>query len=43
MAIHAQDEARMNARKRFRLEGDPSSHPVWRHGESALRRFSAAT
>jgi len=43
MAIHAEDEARMNARKGFLFERDPSSHPVWRYGESALRQFSAAT
>ncbi|KMS55146.1 dihydroorotase [Novosphingobium barchaimii LL02] len=36
VAIHAEDEARMNARKDFRVEGDPSSHPVWRDDESAL-------
>lgn len=36
VAIHAEDEERMNARKDFRVEGDPSSHPVWRDDESAL-------
>ncbi len=36
VAIHAEDEARMNARKDFRVEGDASSHPVWRDDESAL-------
>ncbi len=36
VAIHAEDEARMNARKDFRIEGDPSSHPVWRDDESAM-------
>jgi dihydroorotase len=36
VAIHAEDEARMNARKDFRVEGDPSSHPVWRDDESAM-------
>ncbi|MCK9544006.1 MAG: dihydroorotase, partial [Novosphingobium sp.] len=36
VAIHAEDEARMNARKDMRVEGDPSSHPVWRDDESAL-------
>jgi dihydroorotase len=36
VAIHAEDEARMNARKDLRVEGDPSSHPVWRDDESAL-------
>jgi len=36
VAIHAEDEARMNARKDLRIEGDPSSHPVWRDDESAM-------
>jgi len=36
VAIHAEDEARMNARLGERVEGDPSSHPVWRDDESAL-------
>ncbi|WP_336969921.1 dihydroorotase [Sphingobium aromaticiconvertens] len=36
VAIHAEDETRMNARKDFRVEGDPSSHPVWRDDESAM-------
>ena len=36
VAIHAEDEARMNARKGERVEGDPASHPVWRDDESAM-------
>jgi dihydroorotase len=36
VAIHAEDETRMNARKDERIEGDPSSHPVWRDDESAM-------
>jgi dihydroorotase len=36
VAIHAEDEARMNARADLRVEGDPASHPVWRDDESAL-------
>ena len=36
VAVHAEDEARMNARLGERVEGDPSSHPVWRDDESAL-------
>ncbi len=36
VAIHAEDEARMNARKDYRVEGDPASHPVWRDDESAM-------
>ncbi len=36
VAIHAEDEARMNARKDLRVEGNPGSHPVWRDDESAM-------
>lgn len=36
VAIHAEDEDRMNARAGERVTGDPSSHPVWRDDESAL-------
>ncbi len=36
VAIHAEDEARMNARTAYRVEGDPASHPVWRDDESAM-------
>lgn len=36
VAVHAEDEARMNARKNLRVEGDASSHPVWRDDESAI-------
>src|SRR3546814_4211988 len=36
VAIHAEDEARMNARKHLRIDGDDSSHPVWRDDESAM-------
>ena len=36
VAIHAEDEARMISRQGERIEGDPSSHPVWRDDESAL-------
>jgi dihydroorotase len=36
VAIHAEDEARMNARADERIAGDPSSHPVWRDDESAM-------
>ena len=36
VAIHAEDEARMQERKDLRVEGDVSSHPVWRDDESAL-------
>jgi dihydroorotase len=36
VAIHAEDEMRMQARLGERIEGDASSHPVWRDDESAL-------
>ncbi|SFR95944.1 dihydroorotase [Sphingomonas jatrophae] len=36
VAIHAEDEARMQARSGERVAGDPSSHPVWRDDESAM-------
>ncbi|WP_414901171.1 dihydroorotase [Sphingomonas flavalba] len=36
VAIHAEDEPRMNARVDERVPGDPSSHPVWRDDESAM-------
>ena len=36
VAIHAEDEARMNERADLRVAGDPSSHPVWRDDESAM-------
>ncbi len=36
VAIHAEDEFRMNDRAGERVEGDPSSHPVWRDDESAM-------
>ena len=36
VAIHAEDEARMQARMGERVDGDPSSHPVWRDDESAI-------
>ncbi len=36
VAIHAEDEERMRARKHLALEGKPETHPVWRDDESAL-------
>lgn len=36
VAVHAEDEARMQARLGERVPGDPASHPVWRDDESAL-------
>jgi dihydroorotase len=37
VAVHSEDEERMNARKGLREPGDPSSHPVWRDDESAIK------
>ncbi|MGJ0507524.1 MAG: dihydroorotase [Methylocystis sp.] len=36
-AFHSEDEERLNERKHLRVEGDPSSHPIWRDAETALR------
>lgn len=36
VAIHAEDEMRMQERAHLRVAGDPSSHPVWRDDESAM-------
>lgn len=36
-AFHSEDEERLNERKPLRVEGDPSSHPIWRDEETALR------
>jgi len=36
VAIHAEDEPRMQERKDLRVDGDPASHPVWRDDESAI-------
>jgi dihydroorotase len=37
VAVHSEDEHRLNERKALRVEGDPSSHPVWRDEVAALR------
>jgi len=36
VAIHAEDEFRMQERLGERVPGDPASHPVWRDDESAI-------
>lgn len=36
-SFHAEDEARLEERKKLRVEGDPRSHPVWRDEVVALR------
>ncbi|WP_332066091.1 dihydroorotase [Bartonella sp. CB189] len=37
VAFHSEDEARLNERKILRVEGDVSSHPVWRDEVTALK------
>lgn len=37
VAVHSEDEYRLNERRHLRVEGDPSSHPVWRDEVAALR------
>lgn len=37
VSVHSEDEPRLNERKGFRAPGDPSSHPVWRDPEVALK------
>src|SRR5262249_22895783 len=36
-AFHAEDEPRLEERKKLRVEGDPASHPVWRDETAALK------
>lgn len=36
-AYHCEDEARLRERMHLRVPGDPSSHPVWRDAETALK------
>ncbi|GHE47788.1 dihydroorotase [Camelimonas fluminis] len=36
-AFHSEDEMMLRERKDLRVPGDPSSHPVWRSAEVALR------
>jgi dihydroorotase len=36
VAVHSEDEYRLIDRKNLRVEGDPSSHPVWRDEVAAL-------
>lgn len=35
MAVHSEDEERLNARKHFAERGKPVTHPVWRDAETA--------
>ena len=36
VAVHAEDEARLKARKHLAAAGDPRTHPLWRDAETAL-------
>ena len=36
-AFHSEDEMMLRDRKNLRVEGDPSSHPLWRSPEVAMR------
>ncbi|MEM1284675.1 MAG: dihydroorotase [Pseudomonadota bacterium] len=36
-AFHSEDEPRLRERAHLRVPGDPSSHPVWRDAEAALK------
>jgi dihydroorotase len=36
-SFHSEDEFRLNERKPLRIPGDPTSHPVWRDVETAMR------
>jgi dihydroorotase len=36
-SFHAEDEPRLNERKKLRIEGDARSHPVWRDEIAALK------
>jgi dihydroorotase len=35
MAVHSEDEARLNERKSLAKTGDPRTHPIWRDAETA--------
>ena len=35
LAVHSEDEARLRARARLAMPGDPRTHPVWRDVETA--------
>ena len=37
VAFHSEDEDRLIERKHLRRDGDPSSHPVWRDVETAVK------
>jgi dihydroorotase len=43
VSVHAEDEGLLRARANLRIEGDPSSHPIWRDETAALRATERLT
>ena len=43
VSVHAEEEPRLRERMNLRVEGDPSSHPVWRDEVAALRATERLT
>ena len=43
VSVHSEDEPRLNERKGLRIEGDPSSHPVWRDETAAMKATERLT
>jgi dihydroorotase len=43
VSIHSEDEPRLRERAELRVEGDPSSHPVWRDPVAAMRATERLT
>jgi dihydroorotase len=43
VSVHAEDEPRLRERMNLRVEGEPSSHPVWRDVTAALRATERLT
>jgi dihydroorotase len=43
VSVHAEDEPRLRERMHHRVEGNPSSHPVWRDEVAALRATERLT
>ena len=43
VSVHSEDEPRLKERAHLRVEGEPSSHPVWRDETTALRATERLT
>jgi dihydroorotase len=43
VSVHSEDEPRLRERANLRVEGDPSSHPVWRDPIAAMRATERLT